>query len=171
MSITLIAAVAINGIVGINNKLPWHLPAEMAYFRQMTIGKPVLMGRKTFESLRKPLKDRTNIILSRTMADAPEGCELVRTVDEAVAKYGNQELMVIGGSEVYAQFLPIADRLLITEIEERYEGDAYFPAYERDQWKLLSRTPGVQDERNQVPYYFCVYERNVQSDAHATEEG
>ena len=117
------------------------------------------MGRKTFESLPSPLKDRTNIILSRTLEVAPEGCELVRSVDEAVEKYGDQELMVMGGEEIYTQMLDVADRMLITEIDQSFDGDAYFPDFDRNEWELISRIPGAQDERNVWPFTFCVYER------------
>ena len=161
MTITLIAAVASNGVIGSNNGLPWRLPAEMRYFTQNTIGKPVLMGRKTFESLPKPLKDRINVILSRSLQEAPEGSELVHSIAEALEKYGTDELMVIGGSEIYTQMLEVADRLLITEIDQTFEGDAYFPYFDRAAWRLVSRTAGVQDEKNTVPYSFCVYERIV----------
>ncbi|GIO11477.1 dihydrofolate reductase [Cohnella xylanilytica] len=162
MSITLIAAVAANGVIGIGNALPWRLPAEMAYFTRQTTGKTVLMGRKTFESLKRPLKDRKNVILSRTMETAPEGCELVRSVEDAVRRYGAEELMVIGGSELYAQTLGVADRLLLTEIGRSYEGDSRFPEFDKNDWVLVSRMPGVQDEKNDVPYDFCVYERRRQ---------
>lgn len=131
----------------------------MAYFVSQTKGKPVLMGRKTFESLSKPLKDRTNVILSRSLQDVPEGCVVVRSVDEALNLFGDGELMVIGGAEVYRLMLPHADRILLTEIGREYEGDAYFPEFDRDRWKLVSRTPGVRDEKNDVPFAFCVYER------------
>lgn len=161
MSVTLIAAVASNGVIGSNNGLPWKLPADMAFFRQQTIGKPVLMGRKTFESLGRPLKDRTNIILSRNLSQAPEGCQLVRSVSDALAQFGDQELMVIGGAEIYAQMMSAADRLLLTEIGQPFEGDAYFPEFDRNIWSLVSRVPGVQDEKNVIPYAFCVYERIV----------
>lgn len=155
----MIAAAAANGVIGADNRLPWRLPADMAYFVSQTKGKPVLMGRKTFESLSKPLKDRTNVILSRSLQDVPEGCVVVRSVDEALNLFGDGELMVIGGAEVYRLMLPHADRILLTEIGREYEGDAYFPEFDRDRWKLVSRTPGVRDEKNDVPFAFCVYER------------
>ncbi|MFC5403654.1 dihydrofolate reductase [Cohnella soli] len=159
MTVTLIAAVASNGVIGNNNELIWRLPADMKYFKQQTIGKPVLMGRKTFESLGRPLKDRTNVILSRNLTDAPEGCVLVGSLDEALSRYADEELMIIGGAEIYAQSLKHADRLLLTEIGQSFEGDAYFPTFDRTQWKLVSRTEGVQDDKNTLPYAFCVYER------------
>jgi dihydrofolate reductase len=159
MTITLIAAAASNGVIGVNNSLPWRLPADMAFFKAQTIHKPVLMGRKTFESLGKPLKDRTNIILSRSLSDAPEGCLLVRSVDEAVRRFSDEQLMVIGGEEVFRQMLPIADRVVLTEIDQEYKGDTFFPPFDRTVWKLVSRAPGVQDEKHTVPFAFCIYEK------------
>ena len=159
MSVTLIAAVAANGVIGKDNALIWRLPADLAYFKRNTLGKPILMGRKTFESLGKPLKDRTNVVLSRTLTEAPEGCVLVRSVSEALDKYAGEDLMVIGGAEIYALTLASADRLLLTEIDRAFEGDAYFPAFDKGEWKLASDTPGVLDERNELPHAFRVYER------------
>jgi dihydrofolate reductase len=165
MSVTLIAAAASNRVIGANNRLPWRLPADMAYFVEHTKGKPVLMGRKTFESLRKPLKDRLNLVLSRTWAQAPEGCVLVRSPEEAMRLCAGRELMVIGGEEVYRLLLPLADRVLLTEIDRSFEGDAFFPELDPADWKLVSRTPGVRDEKNDLPYAFCVYERLRQENA------
>jgi len=159
MTVTLIAAVASNGVVGRNNELPWRLPADMSYFKRNTIGKPVLMGRKTFESLRRPLADRTNVIVSRTMTEAPEDCVLFRTISEALEEYRGDDLMVIGGAEIYRETLKAADRLLLTEIAQPFEGDAYFPEFDRSEWELVSREEGVLDERNVYPHAFCVYER------------
>lgn len=159
MSITLIAAVADNGAIGLNNRLLWKLPADMAYFKAQTIGKTVVMGRKTFESFPRPLPDRLNVIVSRTMEEAPEGCRIVRSLDAALKEYGSGDLMVAGGAEIYKQALPHADRLLITEVHRSFEGDTFFPKIDPADWVLVSRTPGVQDEKNTIPFDFCVYER------------
>jgi dihydrofolate reductase len=159
MTVTLIAAAANNGVIGVNNSLPWRLPADMAFFKAQTLHKPVLMGRKTFESMGKPLKDRTNVILSRSMKENPEGCFVVRSVKEALERFADHELMVIGGEEVFRQTLPFADRIILTEIEHEYKGDTFFPPFDRSVWKLVSRTPGVRDEKNTVPFSFCVYEK------------
>ncbi|WEK55855.1 MAG: dihydrofolate reductase [Candidatus Cohnella colombiensis] len=159
MTVTLIAAVAANGVIGIHNELPWRLPADMAFFKQQTIGKPILMGRKTFESLKRPLKDRTNVILSRTMTAPPDGCELVHSISDAIERHRDEEIMVIGGAEIYAQVLPFADRMILTEIEQSFEGDAYFPSYDRSEWKLVSKTPGIVNDANLLSHSFCVYER------------
>lgn len=159
MTISMIAAASLNGVIGANNRLPWRLPADMAYFVAETKGKTVLMGRKTFESLKGPLKNRTNVILSRTLTEAPEGCVLVRSAEEALARFGDRDLMVIGGEEIYRLMLPYADRVLLTEIDQAFEGDAYFPELSPREWKLTSRTAGVRDEKNDLPYAFAVYER------------
>jgi len=155
----MIAAVARNGVIGAGDRLPWRLPADLAYFKRQTLGKTVVMGARTFRSLGRPLPGRHNVVLSRRMAEAPEGCDLVRSVEEALQRYGDRELMVIGGAEVYRQFLPHADRLLLTEIDAEAEGDVFFPPYDRSEWKLVSRTPGLVDEKNTLPHAFCVYER------------
>jgi dihydrofolate reductase len=159
MTITLIAAVASNGVIGTDNDLPWRLPADMKYFTLHTSGKPILMGRKTFESLRRPLKDRTNVILSRSLKEAPEGCVIVRSIQEALEKFANEELMVIGGAEIYEQTLKVANKLLLTEIGQPFEGDTYFPSFDPIEWSLSSCAPGVLDEKNLIPHAFCVYER------------
>lgn len=163
MSITLIAAVADNGAIGLDNRLLWKLPADMAYFKANTVGKTVVMGRKTFESFPRPLPNRLNVIVSRTMTEAPEGCRIVRSLKEALEAYGSGDLMVAGGAEIYKQALPHADRLLITEVHRSFEGDTFFPAIDPAEWVLVSRTPGAQDEKNTIPFDFCVYERREQS--------
>lgn len=155
----MIAAVARNGVIGAGNRLPWRLPADLAYFRRQTLGKTVVMGANTYRSLGRPLTGRHNVVLSRRMAEAPEGCDLVRSVEEVLRRYGDRELMVIGGAEVYRQFMPHADRLLLTEIDAEVEGDVFFPPFDRSEWQLVSRTPGVTDEKNALPHAFCVYER------------
>ncbi|MEK0313932.1 dihydrofolate reductase [Cohnella sp. 56] len=165
MSVTLIAAVAKNGVIGADNGLPWRLKDEMAYFKAQTMGKPVLMGSNTFRSLPKPLVGRTNVILSRTMTEAPEGCVIVRSVDEALALYGDRELMVAGGADVYAQLLPHADRLLLSELSETVEGDALFPAFDRSEWELASSTHRAADERNPIAFDMRVYTRRMPESA------
>ncbi|MBN2983883.1 dihydrofolate reductase [Cohnella algarum] len=159
MSVTLIAAVARNGVIGADNGLPWRLPADMAFFTAQTMGKPVLMGSRTFRSLKRPLKGRTNVVLSRSMAETPEGCVLVRSIEEALKRYAGEPLMVIGGEEVYRQTLDRADRLLLTEVEAEVDGDAFFPEFDKSAWRLVSRTPVAADEKNAWPFAFCEYVR------------
>ena len=139
MHISLIAAMSENGVIGADNKLPWNLPEELAYFRKMTSGKPIIMGRKTFESMEsKPLPKRHNIILTHTPDfDAP-GCTIVHSPQDALTAAGDcDEIMVIGGATLYAAFLPLASRLYLTIVHQNYVGDTYFPSVDWDQWEKV----------------------------------
>ncbi|GLX68096.1 dihydrofolate reductase [Paenibacillus glycanilyticus] len=161
MSITMIAAMDRNRTIGIGNKLPWRLPAEMAYFTRHTVGKTVVMGRKTFESLPKPLKDRTNVVISRQTDYVKDGCEVVHSVQEAINQYGNNgELMVIGGADIYAQFLPFADKLLLTEVDTNIEGgDAFFPSFNDNEWERVDAERVESDDRNAYAFTFQTFKR------------
>lgn len=161
MSITMIWAMDANGIIGKNNDLPWHLPRDFAYFKAETLGKRMLMGRKTWDSLGgKPLKGRTSIILTRDTDYAPEGAEVVHSLEEALAEgRKDDELMVVGGSEIYRMMLPYADKLMVTRIEAEFEGDTKFPEVDWRGWEVVSDTPGIRDEKNPYDYRFYVYER------------
>ncbi|WP_028610690.1 dihydrofolate reductase [Paenibacillus harenae] len=160
MSITLIAAMDHNRTIGVGNKMPWRLPAEMAYFTKMTTGKTVIMGRKTFESLRKPLKDRRNVVLTRQQQFHPEGCEVVHSLEDALALSAVDELMVMGGAEIYAQFLPYADTIRLTEVEaEIAGGDAFFPPFSPDEWELTESVRRESDENNAFSFTFQTYKR------------
>ncbi|MUT67363.1 dihydrofolate reductase [Paenibacillus sp. NEAU-GSW1] len=165
MPITMIAAMDRNRTIGFGNRLPWKLPAEMAFFKKMTTGKTVLMGRKTFESLRsKPLPNRRNVILTRVQGASFEGCETVHSVREAIERYGNEDLMVIGGADIYSQFLPHADKLLLTEVHtEVAEGDAYFPEISPLEWSLAHSEPYEQDEANMFSFTFQTFTRSGQN--------
>lgn len=147
-TIALIAAVAENGTIGRDGEMPWHLPADLRHFKETTTGHPVIMGRLTYESIAAdiggPLPDRTNIVLSRSSPDLPEEVVVVdsieRAVDAARESAGDTETVyVIGGATVYKQFLPQADRLVLTEIHDAYEGDTEFPAWDRSEWIERSR--------------------------------
>ncbi len=139
MHISLIVAASKNGVIGCNNALPWHLPEEIKYFRKMTTGKPIIMGRKTFESLgNKPLPNRTNIILSRVSQPA-EGYYIVSSLEEALRlAHPYPEVMIIGGSQIYAAFLPLAHRIYLTTVHQAYEGDAYLPPINWEEWILIN---------------------------------
>ncbi|WP_219837498.1 type 3 dihydrofolate reductase [Paenibacillus sp. R14(2021)] len=161
MTLTLIAAMARNRVIGADNSMPWHLPAEMAHFRRTTSGKTVVMGRKTFQSLGGPLPKRRNVILTRDRGFAAEGCEVVHDVEEAIAKFGDgEELMIIGGAEIYAQFLPRADKLLLTEVEADVEGDAYFPSFDPAEWRVDSTEKHEIDDKNAFAFRIMTYMRN-----------
>lgn len=159
MGLTFVWAMSSNRVIGVNNKLPWHLPADLAFFRRNTTGKTVLMGRNTYESIGKPLPNRHNVILTRNLAYTAEGCTVIHTIDEAVRLSEKEEVMVIGGADIYKQLLPYADRLLVTEIEAIFEGDTYFPEFPLEEWNLVERIRGIQDEKNHYPHQFLVYER------------
>lgn len=160
MSITMIAAMDRNRTIGIGNKMPWRLPAEMAYFTKMTTGKTVLMGRKTFESLRKPLKDRRNVVLTRQEHFHPEGCEVVHSLQEALKLCKEDELMVMGGADIYAQFMPYADTLLLTAVDAEIDGgDAFFPVVPEAEWKLVDCEKRQSDESNPYAFTFQTFKR------------
>lgn len=162
MTISMIACMDSGRLIGRGNDLPWKLPEDMQYFKEQTLGKTVLMGRKTFESFGgRPLKNRRNVILSRDTGYKPHGAEVVHTLEEALLlDVPGEELMVIGGEQIYELLLPHADRLLLTEIDASFgEGDAYFPLFDRGIWQLFSSRPGSGDEKSGVGYSFNVYER------------
>lgn len=139
MQISLIAAMSQNGVIGRDNKLPWHLPEELKHFRAVTRGKPVLMGRKTFESIGKPLPDRHNIILTQDPRFSVAGCTIVHSLETALkATEDAEELMVIGGAKLYALCLPIASRIYLSIIPKDIEGDTYFPKINWEDWKITS---------------------------------
>ncbi|KWX77628.1 dihydrofolate reductase [Paenibacillus riograndensis] len=163
MSISLIWAMAANGVIGKDNDMPWHLPRDFDYFKSQTLGKRMLMGRKTWDSLGgKPLKGRTSIVLTRDRSFAPEGAEIVHSLEEAVAEgRRDDELMVIGGAEIYKMMLPYADKLLVTRIAQDFEGDTRFPEVDWSGWREISNSPGFRDEKNPYDYRFYVYERPV----------
>lgn len=165
MTISYILAMDEGRGIGIDNRLPWHLPADLAYFRQKTTGSTILMGRKTYDSLGKPLPKRTNVILTRDESFQAEGCTVIRSFEDVVRQYGRggrseeEELFVIGGAEVFRLLMPYADRLYITEIAHSFEADTFFPELEPSEWREVSREPGVKDEKNPYDYAFVVYER------------
>lgn len=160
--ITLIVAVARNGVIGAEGGMPWHLPADLAHFKRLTIGKPVLMGRRTWESIGKPLPQRRNLVLTRDAHWQAEGAERVGSIDEAlqrIAGTGASELMVIGGAEVYRQALPEAGRIYLTLVHAEPEGDTRFPDLEPDEWREVARREQLADARNPHDLSFIVLER------------
>lgn len=158
--IALIWAQDENGLIGAAGRLPWHLPADLAWFKKQTLGKPILMGRKTFAAIGRPLPGRTNIVWTRQDMRCP-GCIVVHTLDEAVAAAGAAtELMVIGGAEVFAQALPLARRLYITQIHAVFAGDTYFPPFVQENWREVFRAAHAADADNPYPYTFRILERH-----------
>ncbi len=158
--IALIAAVGEGGVIGIDNRLPWRLPADMAWFRRHTLGKPVVMGRRTFQSLGRPLPGRRNIVLTRARDFRAEGATVVHDWDAALAAAGAvPEVMVIGGENLYRQTLPLADRLYLTRVAVAMAGDAHFPDIDPDDWRLVFEEAHAADEKNPHPYRFQILER------------
>jgi dihydrofolate reductase len=160
MRLSIIVAMDDNQLIGQNNTLPWHLPADLRYFKKITTGKTVLMGRKTYTSIGKPLPKRRNIVVSRSFGFVAEGCEVVGSIEDALRLTENdEEVMVMGGASFYEQMLPMTDRLYITEIEGKFEGDTYFPKYSTDEFSEISRESHTPDEKNQHTYHFTVLQR------------
>jgi len=160
--ISLIWAEDENGLIGRDGKLPWHLPADMAWFRRQTMDKPILMGRNTFESIGKPLPGRTNLVLTHQTDYRAAACTVVHSMDEAKAAVPDAgEIMVIGGAGVYALALPEAMHLYVTQIHAEFEGDRWFPAFDRDQWHESSREDHAADERNLYDYSFAILDRTI----------
>jgi dihydrofolate reductase len=158
--LSLIVAVARNGVIGRDNKLPWHLPADLKHFKSVTMGKPVVMGRKTWESIGRPLPGRKNIVISRNPDFRAEGCEVVSSLDAALRVCaGAEEIFVIGGSQLYAEALNRASRLYVTRIEDDVAGDTFFPAIDPAAWQIVSSEIHAPDERNRLPFRFEMLER------------
>ena len=159
--ISLIAAMDRNRLIGNNNQLPWHLPADFAHFKAVTMGKPIVMGRKTWESIGRPLPGRTNIVLSRNPDLQLDGAQCASSLAEARALASDSpELMVIGGSVVYELAMPEAQRLYITHVDGEFEGDAWFPLI-GDEWSKVSSQHQAADDKNPYACEFAVYERAV----------
>ncbi|NOX91196.1 MAG: type 3 dihydrofolate reductase [Gammaproteobacteria bacterium] len=160
MTLSLIWAMADNRVIGIENRLPWKLPADMKWFRQNTMGKPIIMGRLTFESFgAKPLPGRRNIIISRNPDYAADGIETFNSLEDALAATADvEEIMLIGGMSLYQQALPLAQRLYMTRVHATIEGDAWFPEMDLKQWKVIEQHDHDADEKNPLPYSFLILE-------------
>lgn len=166
--VALIAAVAENGVIGAGNAIPWRLPSDFAFFKRMTVGKPLIMGRKTFESIGRPLPDRVNIVVSRQKGYQPEGVLVISNLQAALdhaqsiaAADGADEVMVAGGEAIYRAALPLADRLYISHIATAPEGDAFFPDIDPEVWKVVDEPAVAPHERDNVSFRVRVYERRL----------
>ncbi|MGV8862501.1 MAG: dihydrofolate reductase [Pseudomonas sp.] len=165
LSLSLIAAIGENRVIGWNNSMPWHLPGDFKYFKVRTLGKPIIMGRRTWDSLGRPLPGRLNLVVSRQADLQLEGAEVFTSLDAAVVRaeqwareQGVDEVMLIGGAQLYAQGLAQADRLYLTRVALSPEGDAWFPEFDTAQWTLVSNTPNpAQDDK--PAYSFEVWEK------------
>ncbi|WP_079709651.1 dihydrofolate reductase [Paraliobacillus ryukyuensis] len=149
-------------VIGLNQWMPWDLPRDLQFFKEKTLHHTVIMGRKTFESFQKPLPKRENVVLTRDTAYAKEGCHVIHSVDTVLQwnkENPEKEYFVIGGGEIFKLFFPYVDRMYMTWINDQFEGDTYFPAYDESEWKLTNKEQGVQDENNPHEYYFLQYDR------------
>ena len=157
--ISIIVAVAANGVIDDNNSLLWHISEDLRNFKRITSGHPVIMGRKTFESLGRPLPNRTNVVVSRT-ATAIDGCRVAASLDEAIAMFSaDEEAFIIGGAQIYAQALDAADKIYITRVGRDYEGDTSFPEWDATRWRLTSREEFPRGEKYPYPFAFEEYVR------------
>ena len=166
MKISLVWAMAQNRVIGRNNQLPWYLPEDLKYFKRITLGKPVIMGRKTFDSIGKPLPGRTNIVVTRNRDWSFEGVRIVDSLEAArelcenqAIMDGTEEAMIIGGAEIYRQAMPLADRLYLTEVHADVEGDATFPEFDRSQWQEIAREDFEASGPNPYNYSFIILEK------------
>ncbi|MEN8251098.1 MAG: dihydrofolate reductase [Bacteroidota bacterium] len=167
MTISMIAAVAKNRVIGKDNDLVWHLPDDMRYFMETTRHHVVIMGRKNYESIPpkyRPLADRTNIVVTRQQNYNAPGCIMARTIDDALdlaKQKTEEEIFIIGGGQIYSQTLPLADRLYLTEIKHSFEGDTFFPEFDKTNWDEVSRINHGTDEKHQFEFDFVVYQRKI----------
>lgn len=163
MKISMIVAMAHGRVIGLDNKMPWHLPADLQWFKKTTLGSPIIMGRKTYDSIGRPLPGRLNIILSRNTDLEIAGCTVVNSLSDAleVAKEKNttDEIFITGGAHLYEKFLKETDYLYLTKIDAKFEGDTFFPDYTQYAWKEIDRIDNLADEKNPYPYSFITLER------------
>ena len=160
MKLSIIVAMTADRVIGRDNQLPWHLPADLKHFKQLTTGKPILMGRKTWESIGRPLPERTNIVITRDTGYTAAGCVVVHSLEAALrAAKHNQEIMVIGGSELYCQVLPEVSTIYLTQVHADVEGDAIFPEIDAREWREVERIDCESDEKNSHAYSFVTLER------------
>ena len=159
--ISLIVAMDQNRVIGNNNKLPWHLPADLQYFKKVTMGHPIVMGRKTFESIGRVLPGRENVIVTRNQEFKAEGCVVLHDIAQIkmFADNHDEEVFVIGGAEIFKEILPFTDRLYITEIHETFEGDTFFPVIDENEWDEISSNPGSIDEKNRFAHDFIILQK------------
>jgi dihydrofolate reductase len=159
-SLSIICAMDQNRLIGKDNALPWHLPADLAFFKQTTLGKPILMGRKTYESIGRPLPGRRNIIITRNRDYQIDGCDTCQSIDAALELVADQqEIMLIGGASLYQQSLETAQHLYLTRIHASFEGDAWFPEFNPADWKEIWREDHHPDEKNRYDFSFIKYSR------------
>ena len=158
--LALIVAMAQNRTIGVNNTLPWRCPEDLKHFKALTMGHHMIMGRKTFDSIGKPLPGRTTVVVTRDKNLRIEGCLIAHSLQDAFkACAGDEEIFVVGGAELYAQALPFVDTLYITEIQQDVEGDAHFPVLDKSAWQETSREARTQETPQPLEYHFVTYQR------------
>ena len=162
MSLSIVVAMDENRLIGKDNKLPWHLPADLAYFKKITTGKSIVMGRKTYDSIGRPLPNRRNIVISRNSKTLITGCEVLTSIDEVLSTTKDEdEVMIIGGASLCEQLLPQVSRLYITKIDGKFDGDVYFPEYNESDWCQVSYESHIADHSNHHAYQFIILERKL----------
>lgn len=162
MKISCIVATAKNNVIGKDNQIPWHLPADLKYFKKTTTGHHILMGRNCFESIGRALPKRTNVIITRDMFYAVSNCLIAHSVGEALSiaeANGEEEVFIIGGGQIYEQTIDLWDKLYLTEVDLEVEGDVFFPQIDMSEWKLSKKQDCLKDEKNTHNYSFRQYER------------
>lgn len=159
MIVSAIVAVSTNNAIGKNNQLLWHLPADLKHFKQITTGHTVIMGRKTFDSVGKPLPNRRNIIVTRQTIQI-EGCEIVSSVEAALALCADEEeVFIVGGAEIYRLAMPLTNRIYLTRVHKEFEADTFFPEIDENDWKITSQEDFDADEKNNIPYSYITLDR------------
>ena len=160
MSLSIVVAMDENRLIGKDNKLPWHLPADLVYFKKITTGKSIVMGRKTYDSIGRPLPNRRNIVISRNSKTLITGCEVLSSIDEMLSITKDEdEVMIIGGASLCEQLLPQVSRLYITKIEGKFDGDVHFPEHNEADWRRVSCESHLPDDLNEHAHHFLVLER------------
>ena len=163
MNLSIIAAFSENRVIGLNNQMPWSLPEDLKRFRQLTWGKPIIMGRKTFDSIGRPLAGRTNVVITRQKNLQIKSCSLYSNLAVAIKEQceNNQELMIVGGAELYDQCLPLANKLYLTLIHANFHGDTFFPEFNENDWREVERQEGPANTGRNFDHHYVVLERIV----------
>ncbi len=159
--LSIIVAMAKNRIIGVNNTLPWRCPEDLKHFKALTMGHHMIMGRKTFDSIGKPLPGRTTVVVTRDRNLRIEGCVMAHSLQDAIKLCaGDAETFIVGGADIYSQSLPLADRLYVTEIQQDVAGDAHFPELDRNMWQETAREMRTQETPQPLEYHFVTYQRS-----------
>lgn len=159
--VSIIVAMANNRTIGLNNTLPWRCPEDLKHFKSLTMGHHMIMGRKTFDSIGKPLPGRTTVVVTRNTSLKIEGCVMAHSLQQAIdICSGDSEIFIVGGAELYLQALPLADKLYITEIQQDVQGDAFFPEFNHSKWREISRVKHSQLQPQPLDYHFVKYKRS-----------